>query len=270
MSTRDEIQELAAGHALGVLDEADRRRFEALRTAGDPELEAALRDFEAASALLAHAAPSAAPSAALRSRVVEAVRQEAGRSPAPRQVIAMPRERRSAGPVWAWGWAAAAAAMAVVSLLGWQSARRLESDLAAARERMAALERTLGSERQWARMLESPVTRRIPLVATPAGAASPAAVALYDPASGRALVTFERVRTPTGGDYELWAIRDGKPASLGLVRADADGRAVLRLEGVGSPESLAAFAVSLEPAGGSPSKDAPSGPVVMMGALAAS
>ena len=40
---------------------------------------------------------------------------------------------------------------------------------------------------------------------------------------------------------------------------------VLRLENVGDPKELAAFAVSLEPSGGAPTPDAPSGPVVMVG-----
>lgn len=270
MSTRDEIQDLAAGYALGVLDEADRRRVEAMLAAGDAELESAVRDFEEAGALLAHSAPAAAPSAALRSRVLAAARAEGGEAAAPARVVELTPDRRAPSPLWTFGWVAAAAALAVVSFMSWRSAQRLEADLVATREQMARLESRLTEERQWAELLTSTSARQVRLAATPAGDPQLSAVALYDPQSQRAVVTFERFAAPSGHDYELWAIRDGKPASLGVIHTGADGRAVVRLEGVGSAEALGAFAVSLEAAGGSPSKDAPSGPVVMVGALAGS
>jgi len=52
------------------------------------------------------------------------------------------------------------------------------------------------------------------------------------------------------------------------VRADADGRAVVRLERIARDGAVAAFAVSLEGAGGSPDHHKPSGPVVMLGKIA--
>jgi anti-sigma-K factor RskA len=71
-----------------------------------------------------------------------------------------------------------------------------------------------------------------------------------------------------GQDLELWAIpKDGKPRSLGVVRFDKDSE--VRLANL--DEKLAgsvAFAVSREPAGGSPSPDGPTGPVVCSGPIA--
>jgi anti-sigma-K factor RskA len=71
--------------------------------------------------------------------------------------------------------------------------------------------------------------------------------------------------------FELWALpRDGKPpVSLGLLpRA---GNAAYKLSGVQSAAVLAAgnLAVSVEPAGGSPT-GAPTGPVIMVGAVVVS
>jgi anti-sigma-K factor RskA len=80
-------------------------------------------------------------------------------------------------------------------------------------------------------------------------------------------LVFELPTTPANHDYQLWGIHPTGPASLGLVRADEQGRSVVRLEGVASPETLQAFAVSLEPLGGSPNPNAPSGPVIMVGSL---
>ena len=73
-----------------------------------------------------------------------------------------------------------------------------------------------------------------------------------------------------GQDLELWAIpSDGKPRSLGVVRFDRDSE--VRLANL--DQKLAgsvAFAVSREPAGGSPNPDGPSGPVVCSGPIARS
>ena len=66
---------------------------------------------------------------------------------------------------------------------------------------------------------------------------------------------------------ELWALRGGPPQSLGLIRPDASGRAIVKLPDTGDPAGLAAFAVSLEKAGGSRSPAGPEGPVVMVGKL---
>jgi anti-sigma-K factor RskA len=73
------------------------------------------------------------------------------------------------------------------------------------------------------------------------------------------------------GAFELWALpRDGKaPVSLGLLpRA---GHAAYQLSTIQSAAVLAAgkLAVSVEPAGGSPT-GAPTGPVIMVGAVVVS
>ena len=50
------------------------------------------------------------------------------------------------------------------------------------------------------------------------------------------------------------------------MTADEQGHVAMRLESVGGAEAISAFAVSVEPRGGSP-MSAPSGPVVMLGPL---
>lgn len=64
---------------------------------------------------------------------------------------------------------------------------------------------------------------------------------------------------------ELWALpKEGPPRSLGLLAAN--GVISLTLPADVSPQSVPALAVSLEPKGGSPNPNAPSGPVVLTGA----
>lgn len=261
---RDEHLELCAGLALGSLGEEDKRILERHLAEGCPECEAALADFSTSVVALAASAPLAQPSATLRARVLDAVGREAANASVPSRgdVIHMTPRR----PRWtSWAWAAAAAALAVVSYLQWNTAERLRVDLEGQRRQLAEAERRLAEERRWAEVMGAPDARVAELQITPAGVQALRARAVYDPKTRSAVLVFENFAAPAGKDYELWAMRPDGVASLGLIKADAAGRATLRLENLGAPDALGGFAVSLEPAGGSPNPRAPSGPVVMAG-----
>jgi anti-sigma-K factor RskA len=65
--------------------------------------------------------------------------------------------------------------------------------------------------------------------------------------------------------FELWALpKSGAPRSLGLVAANQT--VTLPLPDNTTPQTIAALAVSLEPKGGSPDPNGPSGPVLFKGA----
>jgi len=64
---------------------------------------------------------------------------------------------------------------------------------------------------------------------------------------------------------ELWAVpQNGAPRSLGLV--NAEGSIDLPLPDNATPQSIPLLAVSLEPKGGSPNRNGPSGPILFKGA----
>ncbi|HEY8101449.1 MAG TPA: anti-sigma factor [Burkholderiaceae bacterium] len=64
---------------------------------------------------------------------------------------------------------------------------------------------------------------------------------------------------------ELWAVpKTGNPRSLGLV--SDNGIITLRLPENATPESVPLLAVTLEPKGGSPNPNGPTGPIVFKGA----
>jgi anti-sigma-K factor RskA len=116
-------------------------------------------------------------------------------------------------------------------------------------------------------MATAPQTRVIDLKPTPNGTAELHARVTYDPATRRALLSVAGFATPAGRDYELWAITKSGPSSLGLVRADRSGHALIQLSNAGDPFTLSAFAVSLENEGGAPTPTAPAGHLVMVGRI---
>ncbi len=231
-SGHDRFLELCAAWALGALDAADRQALDAHLAGGCAECEAEMARCADAAALLAAAAPPVAPPAALRARVLDAA--------------GAPRKGRMFSLAPALGWIVAAGLLAVV-FMGWQ----LVTDLS----------RSLVHEREWNELLQSPA---VALAPTPDGAKGLSARVHYDKSTGRALLLFDNYRPPEGRAYELWAIRDKGPESLGLLRPDAEGRFVLRLADAGK---AAAFAVSVEPPGGAPKGSGPTGAVVSVGAV---
>jgi anti-sigma-K factor RskA len=54
---------------------------------------------------------------------------------------------------------------------------------------------------------------------------------------------------PTGKQYQLWAIVDGKPVDAGMI---ATKKGIYHIQKMKSFGSVQAFAITLEKAGGSP------------------
>jgi anti-sigma-K factor RskA len=98
--------------------------------------------------------------------------------------------------------------------------------------------------------------------------AKPALVAFAD-RGGRYLTVkaVAPVDVATGRALELWALPEGKdPRSLGLVPASGIGRIALAAPAGIQFQGIPALAVSLEPAGGSPTGK-PTGPVLFSGGV---
>lgn len=104
---------------------------------------------------------------------------------------------------------------------------------------------------------------------TQGAAPVPLFVAAYDPVR-QALIVTSLVKP--GADpahvHELWVIpADGKPRALGFVEPGKSKSIPMSRELADTMAEGAAIAVSVEPPGGSPNRDAPSGPIAAMGKL---
>jgi anti-sigma-K factor RskA len=258
---REELLELCAGYVLGNLTEPERTTLEEHLKAGCPTCEAEIHRLGRGAWAFAAATPRLLEPSALRARVLGTVQADTGR----RAPIALPRRRRA--PVMGWVAAVAAIVIAAFGVMEWRTASLLKRELAASREEISRLNQQIQSEQEWAAVATAPQTRVIELAPTPAGSPQLHARVTYDPTTRRALVAVSNFAAPPGKDYQLWAILKTGPSSLGLVRADSQGRAMLRLTDAGDPAALAAFAVSLEQEGGAPTTFAPAGPVVMVGKI---
>lgn len=231
MSDDDDI--LAAEHVLGLADAAG-------RVERDPDFAGAVERWrERLLPMLAGA--EQAPPAALWTRIVDAL--PAPVASGPRAAAADPRRWRIATFV------ASAAAAVLAGLLLLRPGAEIPGTPPAARPEIAA----------------APAPHMMVAALVPARGTGMVAVT-FDEAEGR--MTVMPSRMDAGGKApELWMIpADGKPRSLGVI---PEAKAATMLVAPAHRRMLAAgvtLAVSLEPAGGSPT-GAPTGPVVMSGKM---
>jgi len=231
---------LAAAYVLGTLRGPARRRFESLLPA-HPGLRRAVAAWEERLAPMTQSLPSVEPDGAVWNRIEQRL------FPAPAQAAATARPGggdEAAKAVEPW-WQ---------RLAPWRALTGLATAAAIGLY-------VVGSQTPPA---QAPVV--VVLNANPGAAvALDARFVASVTADGRALVLrpLDPLTLDAGRALELWAVpASGAPRSLGLVRA-GEPTTLLRTRLL---QDTAAFAVSLEPAGGSPT-GAPTGPIVSLGKL---
>ncbi|MFN0059437.1 MAG: anti-sigma factor domain-containing protein [Planctomycetota bacterium] len=261
----DPYLELCVGYALDALDADELERFEAHLRVGCAACAREVRNARDGAAALAATVPSVAPPPAARARLLRALRAaQLSSAIAPEIRVAETgaglRRLRPFGLVSLSGWAAACA-LGVWLTLSLQQMNALKSDITG-----LAIERDrLEKERRWAGVLTSPSSQMVVLLPTEDDLKEVKAHLVYDEQQQMAAIVFLNLPAQADKDFQLWAIRDGKPSSLGLVAASDGGYQVVRLDAFPSTDGLSAIAVSLEEKGGAPTPNAPQGRVVMMG-----
>lgn len=264
----------AALYAIDALpaDEAARFRVIARDT---PSLVALVSEYESVSALLAETLPPVAPPPDLRARILAAVA-----APAPIGAASPAAENHSAAAVFVpWGVAAALAVSLGLMWLENQEVAREKStlrdrvallggaqkDLEALRVAAAAKDREAADLRRQIARLERRSALAETLVAplTSKLDASYLAVVAWDNAAQEGILEVSRLpAAEPGKGYQLWIIdpNNAAPVSGGAFTVPPDGSATIRFAPARKVSAASAFAVSVEPAGGSA---IPQGPIVL-------
>ncbi|MCH7666698.1 MAG: anti-sigma factor [Acidobacteria bacterium] len=287
MSTKHDqrLAELLPSYALGVLDGEDLRTVDDHLAAGcatcDQELLALSGTVEA----MAGSIEPVAPSDMVRARTLQSIEKTAVSKASAGPEALEPSSDSSGEPTGgpaaglAAGWRAAiAAGLILLAWSGWsvidlrREVNRLAADREGLRQELAAVRTDLTATRTElartllaSRIVSAPRSRSVLLAGLEAAPESSART-YVDPGSSRAVFYASNLR-PLAADetYQLWFIADGTPVSAGTFAVDSDGSASVLVEDVATFESLEAWAVTIEPAGGVPQ---PTGDMVLLGSVA--
>jgi anti-sigma-K factor RskA len=247
--------------ALGALDGEQRQALEA-HARGCAQCARELEAAQQRIVLLGLAAPPVAPPPALRESLLRQVRAERMRTVP--QPAALPASR----PRQLWltpAFAVATIIFAGLSAWLWSRDRQdldriqgLQVRLSEAQSRTQDL---MASSDAISNVLGAPGTVRVALASQPGGPAGRAGV-LFNARFGYAVYVGELPPAAAGRSYQLWLVpSSGNPISLGVFSGSQPTIALTARVAPGLVPK--AFAVTVEPEGGSPQ---PTGPKVLVGA----
>lgn len=250
-------------YVLGELSPSDALQVEEMATRY-PEVHEELQLIEETLAGIAQAA-AVTPRAGLRASILEniavAVPTPAEAAPAKEAPVRpLQRTEPAVAPPAQHPWLLAASiGLAVISSLAalffwsrWQDTEQRLASMVAQNsvlvQHVSTLENRSQGMEQTLAVLTDPAYKAVPMAGL-APAPDAQAVVYWNPASAEVYLNAGSLpAAPSGKQYQLWAIVDGKPVDAGVF--DARGQ---RLKKMRQIQNASAFAVTLEPAGGSPS-----------------
>lgn len=234
------LQDQAALYVLRLLPPQEALEFakEADRNA---ELSALVAEFEDSATALVNAMPQQQPPAELKARVMNAIRDEQ-------------RATTPARPAEWLPWALAAG-LALNATAMWFENNALKEQNTSQQAKLAELTKLNTFANVRIATLSAKVTAY----------EKAAAVVVFDDKAQRGLVKLDSFPAAASGkDYQLWLIESGNPApvSAGVVPVGRGGVAKVSFRPTRHVTTTDAFAISVEPAGGSA---APQGEIVFVG-----
>jgi anti-sigma-K factor RskA len=257
---QESVLDLAAAYALGALSTEEVQRFEAF-LATSPEAQREVAEFRDVAALLAIGESDAAPSADLRNRVLARI-SEAKVAP----ITTARPSRGRVSPLY-WGVLAASILSAVGLTFSLMATRTqvtgLEAALASARSTLTRAQEMLRIREATLDFILQPSTRQYQL--TSSGDPQPGIQLFWDEKKNTAIIHGYAIKqVPSGREYQLWFIRDGKPVPSVTFTPESDGHVKVERIQVPTGGAVSAAAVTVEPAGGS---SQPTSPILLVGAL---
>ncbi len=250
----ESVRDLAAAYALGALSPEETREFEAY-LASSPEAQREVAEYRDVAALLALAGPEAAPSEALRERVLGGVSRQKTRS--------IPRRTNRI----VWG----ALAASLVGVVGLGSAlmstraqlAQLQGEMSIASIQLDSAQKLIANRQATLDWIFEPNVELFQLTAS--GDPNPNIQLFWDKTRKSAILHASDLhQIDPGKTYQLWFIKDGTPVPSVTFKPEPTGHAKVEPLGVPSYGDISAAAVTIEPEGGSKQ---PTMPIVMVGSL---
>lgn len=262
-------------YALGALEGEEKQAIEA-HVASCAECAGKLAEARGRVALLAFAAPVVAPSPGVKQRLMAQVRAEssASASPAPavssapawKEIARQIPEGPGPSPFNTWWtkiFVPVGAALAVASLFLWNQNRQLDRQLVSLRATLDQQQRQLQDSRDVNALLAAKDSVAVALAQQPGQPAGTARV-VYNQQTG--VLMYDGTLTPAPPDksYELWLVpAQGDPINAGVF-TPVSGQVDHWLAKMPPGTAAKAFAVTMEPAGGTAQ---PTGPKVLVGPI---
>jgi hypothetical protein len=242
--TCDEFLDLAAGMALDAIDPHEAEQVEQ-HAAACPDCGLKLHEFRAIAAALGNRVVQVDPPAALRGRVLEAVRDTAQQ---PLRRGRWPRRLRR--PRFSAAWSVAAASFAIsLGAIGWVALLQgqisaLQADATVARERALRYDHVvevLASDKLAIRPLQ-PVVQNMPS----------RGMVYMDPSSGTGMLMCHNMPPiEQGHAYQVWFVRGTERVSAGLLWPDRSGDGYALIEVPTDLQSFDSMGLTDEPGTGS-------------------
>ncbi len=254
--TCEQLALLYDEYALGVLEGEERAELESHLARACPTCTPGVAEARGMVSQLALAAPDAQPSAALRSKIMNAVKADANST---RAVLPIEKPKtspqRAMFPAWAW---LVAAALALVTGYTIRQMNIQNTQLAELRKQMKyatmqnqAIQNQLEMDRMVASVMLSSDSVQLKLM--PKDSNMPAIHAYMHPHMGVAITADQMPTMPSARTLQLWFVpKNGKPVSAAIFHPDASGQIALVAPVTIPKNEIAALAITDEPAGGSP------------------
>jgi anti-sigma-K factor RskA len=233
-------------YVLGMASEAERAEFEAM-CQQYPEVAQAREAFELAlEDQLLHDA--VAPPVQLKSRVAETLLKTHTAYTAEREAASETKVRS----MNTWKWLAAASLILLVGALAWAISlnnkyERLQQQTATLQNRSEAITAQLNQLKADAQKMQSPTVKMAAMQGT---AIAPGAFATvyWDTTSKDVYMMINNLPQPASDkQYQLWALINNQPVDLGVFEVRQE-KLLVKMRNV---QNAQAFAVTLEPKGGS-------------------